>query len=88
MHKEELILLHLVLARMKKVFEEAGFSNEYFYSYEELTVRPVKIHRSKAEHREAIVILCRGILHVFEETPFEAILENPKLQESLLNLAH
>lgn len=78
MHKEELILLHLVLSRMKKVSEEAGFTNKYFHSYEELTARPVEIHRVMAEHREAILTLCRGISHIFEGKTFETILENPR----------
>lgn len=86
LRKEELILLHSVLARMKEAFEEAEFTNKYFRTYEELSVRPLEIHRSKKEHKEAIVVLCRGISQIFEKTPFETILENSKLQKSLLHL--
>lgn len=87
MQKAELILLHLVLSRMKKIFEVADFSNKHFYSYEELTVRPVSIYRSKAEHKEAILTLCRGISDIFKNIPSEIILENPRLRKSLLYFA-
>lgn len=86
MSKEELILFHAILFRMKEVFEEAGFTNEYFHSYEELNLRPVEIHKSKEEHREAIITLCNGITHIFEETPPGVLSENPRLKKSLLRL--
>ncbi|MFW6127613.1 MAG: UPF0058 family protein [Halobacteriota archaeon] len=83
MHKEELVLLHLTLFHVKRVFEEAGLGNGHFSSYEEMGVQPVHIHRSKADHRKAILTLCRGISDIFKETSSENILDHPKIRELL-----
>lgn len=88
MHKEELVLLHLTLFHVKRVFEEAGFGNGHFSSYEDMGVQPVHIHRSKADHRKAILTLCKGISDIFKETSSENILENPKIQELLEVFEH
>ncbi len=88
MHKEELVLLHLTLFHVKRVFEEAGFGNGHFSSYEDMGVQPVHIHRSKADHRKAILTLCKGISDIFKETSSENILENPKVQELLEVFEH
>lgn len=83
MHKEELVLLHLTLFHMKRFFEEAGIANGHFKAYDQLGVQPVHIHKSKAEHKKAILTLCKGISEVFKETPPEEILRNPKIREFL-----
>ncbi|MFO7966751.1 MAG: UPF0058 family protein [Archaeoglobaceae archaeon] len=88
MHKEELVLLHLTLFNVKRVFEEAGFGNGHFSSYEDIGVQPVHIHRSKADHRKAILTLCKGISDIFKETSSENILENPKIQDLLEAFEH
>lgn len=83
MHKEELVLLHLTLYHMKRFFEEAGFANGHFGFYEDMGVQPVHIHKSKADHKKAVISLCKGISDIFKETPPEDVLKNPKVQEFL-----
>lgn len=87
MHKEELVLLHLTLFHMKRFFEEAGIANGYFKTYEQLDVQPVHIHKSKADHKKAILTLCKGISDIFKETPPEEVLKNPKIREFFETIA-
>jgi len=83
MHKEELVLLHLTLFQMKRFFEEAGIANGNFKIYDQLGIQPVHIHKSKADHKKAIMILCKGISDIFKEIPTEELLKNPKIKEFL-----
>jgi len=83
MHKEELVLLHLTLFHMKRFFEEAGIANGHFDYYEQMSIQPVHIHKSKADHKKAILSLCKGISDIFKETPPEDVLKNPKIREFL-----
>ncbi|WP_080944033.1 UPF0058 family protein [Methanosarcina barkeri] len=55
MHKEELIQLHTYMAQMKRYFERHGVTHE-FDDYKALSISPVHIHRSKADHKRAIFI--------------------------------
>jgi hypothetical protein len=71
MEKDVLVLLHLILFKMKLVFEAAGLSNECFRAYDELGVLPSYVYKGKPEHRRAIQLLCDGILKVFKENPEE-----------------
>jgi hypothetical protein len=88
MHKEELVLLHLTLFHMKRFFEEAGIANGHFNFYEQMGVQPVHIHKSKADHKKAILSLCKGISDIFKETPPEDVLKNPKIKEFLEIIDH
>jgi hypothetical protein len=83
MHKEELVFLHLTLFHMKRFFEKAGIANGHFLSYEKLGIQPVHIHRSKADHKKAIITLCRGITDIFKDSHPEDVLRNPKVRELL-----
>jgi len=75
MHKEEIILLHLTLYNIKKLFENAGIANGHFRAYDELGVQPVHIHKSKTEHKRAISLLCKGISEIFRERSPEDLIE-------------
>ncbi|WP_406660280.1 UPF0058 family protein [Methanolobus sp. ZRKC3] len=56
MHKDELIQLHTLMAQIKKHVENLG--TEYnFQDYNSLSISPLHIHRSKAEHKHAIFVL-------------------------------
>ncbi len=83
MHKEELVFLHLTLFHMKRFFEEAGIANGHFLSYEKLGIQPVHIHRSKADHKKAIITLCKGITDIFKDSQPEDVLRNPRVRELL-----
>ncbi len=56
MKKEELVHLHLLLAQLKKYCEENGLECS-FEKYNELGISPFQVHRSKEEHKQAILIL-------------------------------
>ncbi len=87
MHKEEIVLLHLALFQIKRFLENAGIANGHFREYDELGVHPVHIHKSKADHKKAIMLLCKGISEIFKECQPEEILKNPKIQELLQSIA-
>jgi hypothetical protein len=83
MHKEEMVLLHLALFNIKRFFEDAGVANGHFRLYDELGVQPVHIHKSKAEHKKAILLLCKGISEIFKDRQPTELINNPKIQELL-----
>ncbi|WP_290597411.1 MULTISPECIES: UPF0058 family protein [unclassified Archaeoglobus] len=80
MHKEEIVLLHMTLFHIKRLFENAGIANGHFRSYDELGVQPVHIHRSKSDHKKAILLLCKGISEVFRERSPDDLIENENLR--------
>jgi len=87
MHKEEIVLLHLTLFHVKRLFEQAGIANGHFKIYDELDIQPVHIHKSKADHKKAILLLCRGISEIFKEYQPEELIDNPKVKEVLEAIA-
>lgn len=59
MNKREMIRIHLALAQVKLFLEEhMGMS---FCEYDELQINPFHAHKSRKEHRKAILILCSEI---------------------------
>ena len=56
MKKEEIIPLHLQLAKVKKYCEEIGVCCD-FPKYKDLGITPLQVHRSKDEHKQAIFVL-------------------------------
>ncbi len=60
MHKDELIQLHTLMAQIKRHFESTGMSNS-FNGYNSLSISPLHVHRSKAEHKHAIFVLGNDI---------------------------
>ena len=56
MKKEELVHLHLLLAQLKKYYEENGVDGA-FAKYNELGISPFQVHRSKEEHKQAVFVL-------------------------------
>ena len=80
MHKEDLIQLHTYLAQMKRYFERQGVTHE-FDDYKALSISPVHIHRSKADHKRAIFILGGELATrmsrdnpILEKTPVQMII--------------
>ncbi len=56
MKKEELVHLHLLLAQLKKYYEENDVDCD-FTKYNELGISPFQVHRSKEEHKQAVFVL-------------------------------
>ncbi len=87
MHKEEVVLLHLTLFYVKRLFEQAGIANGHFKNYDEFGVQPVHIHKSKSDHKKAILLLCRGISEVFKEYQPEELVENDRIRAVIESIA-
>ncbi len=69
MHKDELIQLHTLMAQIKKYFE-CDESCCDFDEYHSLSISPVHIHRSKAEHKHAIFVLGNELASIISDDEF------------------
>jgi len=87
MHKEEIVLLHMTLYNIKRLFENAGIANGHFKNYDELGVQPVHIHKSKSDHKKAIMMLCKGISEIFKERSPDDLIENESLRFTIDSIA-
>lgn len=62
MKKRELIYLHSLLVEVRRDLEARGdLPAEAFDDYEALGVGATSVHRTKGEHREAVVCLLEGL---------------------------
>ena len=82
MHKEELIQLHTYMAQMKRYFEKNGITHE-FDDYKALSISPVHIHRSKADHKRAIFILGGELANLMSRDDFISDGQSVQIRESL-----
>jgi len=82
MHKEELIQLHTYMAQMKRYFERNGITHE-FDDYKALSISPVHIHRSKADHKRAIFILGGELANLMSRDEFISDGQSVQMRESL-----
>ena len=80
MKKEELVHLHMLLAQVKKYCEENGFGYD-FGRYDALDISPFQVHRSKDEHKRAILVL--GSELVASLAALNTINRNKKLPEKI-----
>jgi len=64
--KEDVIAVHLALFYVKRFFESAGISNNYFYEYDKLRVYPSHVYVDRHKHATAITLLARGILSILK----------------------
>ena len=78
MHKEELIQLHTYMAQM----ERNGITHE-FDDYKALSISPVHIHRSKADHKRAIFILGGELANLMSRDDFISDGQSVQMRESL-----
>ena len=72
MHKDELIQLHTLMAQIKKHFE-CDESCCDFNEYHSLSISPVHIHRSKAEHKHAIFVLGNELASIISDDEYSGI---------------
>jgi hypothetical protein len=66
MHKDELIQLHTLMAQIKRHFEYMGIDYKFSH-YESLSISPLHVHRSKAEHKHAIFVLGNDLASVLSK---------------------
>lgn len=84
MRKEELIQLHMLLAHLKKHFEDNGMVSE-FEQYHSLQISPAHIHRSKAEHKQAIFVLGTELASLISEDEFSGSKRTSMRMQELAN---
>lgn len=72
MHKDELIQLHTLMAQIKKHFEQMGIEPS-FGEYDSLSISPLHVHRSKAEHKHAIFVLGNDIATALSRDDFSGM---------------
>jgi hypothetical protein len=61
MYKDELILLHQVMAYLTRFMTCSGVPDSFFKRYKDLGISPHHIHRTKDKHKYAIFLLAHGI---------------------------
>lgn len=71
MHKDELIVLHKMLAEIKDYFEAAS-PDLLFTQYRALRITPTQVHKSKLEHKYAIFVLGSEIANAMRTVEFSA----------------
>jgi len=66
--KDELIQIHAFLLQLRTSLENLVKNNnpKAFLSYEELSIGPHKIYKSKKEHKLAVFELCKGITNLLQ----------------------
>ena len=67
---------------MKRYFERNGITHE-FDDYKALSISPVHIHRSKADHKRAIFILGGELAHLMSRDDFISDGQSVQMRESL-----
>jgi hypothetical protein len=61
MYKDELLQLHHLLVCLMKFLLENGAPRSYFEEYLSMDLSPHHIHKTKAEHKYAVLALASGI---------------------------
>lgn len=61
MYKDELLQLHHLLLCLMKFLIDNGAPSTYFSDYLSLELSPHHIHKTKAEHKYAVLALATGI---------------------------
>ena len=67
---------------MKRYFERNGITHE-FDDYKALSISPVHIHRSKADHKRAIFILGGELANLMSRDDFISDGQSIQMRESL-----
>ena len=76
MYKDEMIQLHQFLVYVLKYLAEDDQINNDCSEYITLKISPHHIHKTKAEHKHAIFVLCKIIAQVIADKENSSIPEN------------
>ncbi len=71
MRKQELIHLHGLLATVREFCEEDLGETVEEEQYSELPIQPTSIHKSKADHQEAVAALATDVVDSLETDAVE-----------------
>lgn len=71
MHKDELLELHEQMVIIKEYFESLEeIPDDLFSEYDQLSVDPDDIHKSKSEHKHAVFVLGNALADALSEDEF------------------
>ncbi|ERH01012.1 MAG: putative metal-binding protein [Halonotius sp. J07HN6] len=71
MHKDELLELHEQMVTIMEYFrEQETVDASLFDPYDELTVEPDHVHKSKSEHKHAVFVLGNALATAMSEDEF------------------
>ena len=76
MYKDEMIQMHQFLVYVLKYLAEDDQIKNDCSEYITLKISPHHIHKTKAEHKHAIFVLCKIISHIIAEREDNPIPEN------------
>ncbi|MFB6124110.1 MAG: UPF0058 family protein [Haloferacaceae archaeon] len=71
MHKEELLELHEQMVAIMDYFRSReNVDSDIFEPYEQLSVDPSHVHKSKSEHKHAVFVLGNALASAMSEDEF------------------
>ncbi|MFC6988828.1 UPF0058 family protein [Haloplanus sp. GCM10025708] len=71
MHKEELLELHEQMVAIMEYFRSReNVDSGLFEPYEQLSVDPSHVHKSKSEHKHAVFVLGNALASAMSEDEF------------------
>jgi hypothetical protein len=71
MHKDELLELHEQMVVIMEHFRsQEDVDSELFEPYEELSVDPSHVHKSKSEHKHAVFVLGNALATAMSDDEF------------------
>ena len=71
MHKDELLELHEQMVTIMEHFrDQETVNDELFEPYDELSVDPSHVHKSKSEHKHAVFVLGNALANAMSEDEF------------------
>ncbi|SDM71924.1 hypothetical protein SAMN04487949_2392 [Halogranum gelatinilyticum] len=84
MHKDELLELHEQMVTIMDYFRsQDNVDSELFEPYEQLSVDPSHVHKSKSEHKHAVFVLGNALASAMSEDEFSSAGRVGKRMEEL-----
>jgi hypothetical protein len=84
MHKDDLLELHEQMVTIMEYFRsQENVDSSLFDPYEELSVDPSHVHKSKSEHKHAVFVLGNALATAMSEDEFSSAGRVGKRMEEL-----
>ncbi|EJN61448.1 hypothetical protein SAMN04487950_2696 [Halogranum rubrum] len=84
MHKDDLLELHEQMVTIMEYFRaQEHVDSSLFDPYEELSVDPSHVHKSKSEHKHAVFVLGNALASAMSEDEFSSAGRVGKRMEEL-----
>ncbi|QCJ48077.1 MULTISPECIES: UPF0058 family protein [Haloprofundus] len=86
MHKDDLLELHEQMVIIMEYFRsQEGVDSSLFDPYDELSVEPSHVHKSKSEHKHAVFVLGNALASAMSDDEFSNAGRVGKRMEELAN---